>query len=179
MKLIAVTTPDFWTEGFEAEARAIVSLLDEGGFWRIHLRKPASRPEDMEALISAIPRRLRGSLSLHDHFELAYKYGVGGVHLNRRNPVAPLGWDGLVSRSCHSLDELTRGEPNQADYRFLSPIFDSISKQGYKSAFDVDSLGGQLPPRIVALGGVTYDRLNILEDTGFYGAAMLSAAWPS
>ena len=80
---------------------------------------------------------------------------------------------GLVSRSCHSLDELTA----EANYLFLSPIFDSISKPGYRAAFSAEELRGKVDGRVFALGGVTFEQLPYIQELGFGGAAMLGAAW--
>ena len=68
------------------------------------------------------------------------------------------------------------------DYLFLSPIFDSISKAGYKSNFTIDELraaadAGIIDSRVFALGGVTPDRLSLLQSIGFGGAVMLGAVW--
>ena len=63
------------------------------------------------------------------------------------------------------------------DYRFLSPVFDSISKPGYLSAFTEEDLRGHVDADTFALGGVTPDKLELLEQLGFGGAAMLGAAW--
>ena len=128
MRLIAITTPGFR----ENEAGEIRRLLD-GGWWRVHIRKPGSDPESVVRLLREIPRGYYPRLSLHDHFPLAGEFGLGGVHLNSRNPRAPRGWNGLVSRSCHTLEEIQQGD--EYDYQFLSPVFDSISKPGYLSRF--------------------------------------------
>lgn len=167
MRLIAITKPEIWT----GEAPAIVRLLEEGGFWRVHIRKPGAQTPEVEQLILTIPPELRPRLTIHYHFDLAPL--VGGVHLNSRNPRPPKGWTGMVSRSCHSLDELTA----EADYLFLSPIFDSISKRDYRAAFTAEELRGKVDRRIFALGGVTFDRLTQIQELGFGGAAMLGAAW--
>lgn len=167
MRLIAITKPEFWA----GEAPAIMRLLEEGGFWRVHIRKPGAQTSEVERLILAIPPRLRPRLTVHYHFELAQL--VGGVHLNSRNPSPPQGWMGLVSRSCHSLDELTA----EANYLFLSPIFDSISKPGYRAAFSAEELRGKVDGRVFALGGVTFEQLPYIQELGFGGAAMLGAAW--
>ena len=167
MRLIAITKPEFWA----GEASAIVRLLQESGFWRVHIRKPSAQTTEVERLILAIPPELRPRLTIHYHFDLAPL--VGGVHLNLRNPHPPQGWTGMVSRSCHSLDELTL----EADYLFLSPIFDSISKPGYHAAFTAEELRGKVDVRTFALGGVTFEQLSKIQELGFGGAAMLGAAW--
>jgi thiamine-phosphate pyrophosphorylase len=64
------------------------------------------------------------------------------------------------------------------DYVFLSPIFDSISKAGYKSAFTEEMLKeasdkGIIDEKVVALGGVTFDKIPYLKKLNFGGAAMM------
>ncbi len=170
MKLIAITHPYF----FEGETNAICRLLDRG-WHRVHLRKPESAIEPMARFISSIPEQYYPKISIHDHFELATDFGLGGVHLNNRNPSAPSGWNGLISRSCHSTEEIKRN--SHLDYLTLSPVFDSISKPGYLSLFDLENLKELNLERVYALGGVTFDRLAGLKAVGFPGAAMLSDAW--
>lgn len=171
MKVIAVTTPYFW----HGEADAIVRRLEADGFERVHIRKPEADEQNLRTLIESIPERLRPRLSLHDCLHLAQEYGLGGVHLNRRNPTAPQGWSGVVSRSLHTVDEIA-ALPPEIDYAFISPIFPSISKRGYAGTFGPE-LSRALTPRIYALGGVTPERLPQLKQMGFAGAAMLGGAW--
>lgn len=170
MKLIAITTPNFW----HGEADAICRLLDSG-WTRVHIRKPDASKEELSYLIECIPQGYRPFISLHDHFQLAVRYGLGGIHLNARNPISPYGWKGLVSRSCHTNEEIESF--SNLDYLTLSPIFDSISKPGYKSQFNSNILKNANLKNVYALGGVTFSRLNELEAYGFEGAAMLSEAW--
>lgn len=169
MKTIVITLPHFYA----AEADAIVRQLRDGAD-RVHIRKPGADASQMAALLRAIPAPYCHRLSLHDCFELAGEYGIGGVHLNSRNPQAPQGWTGITSRSCHSLEELAGAD---ADYCILSPVFDSISKPGYRAAFAPAELRQTDLSRAYALGGVSGARLREIEELGFAGAAMLGAAW--
>lgn len=174
---IVITLPDFHA----GEAECIARFLQDGGIDLVHLRKPGSSPEHMDELICGIPRILHGRLVLHDHFGLAVKYGLHGVHLNRRNPSPPVGWTGSVSFSCHSLGEVAECK-DRYSYVSLSPIFDSISKQGYKSAFSREVLlrardAGTIDAKVLALGGVTFDRLGEVEALGFGGGMILGDAW--
>ncbi len=64
----------------------------------------------------------------------------------------------------------------------LSPIFDSISKQGYRAAFTSAQLEearrrGIIDKRVMALGGVTFDRVKEVLEMGFGGAMILGDAW--
>ena len=172
MRLVAITFPDFWL----GEVEAVRYLLD-GNFWRVHIRKPGASKEKIERLLDSIGVDYYSRLSLHDCFEIASERKISGVHLNSRNPMAPADFKGLISRSCHSLEELPSSM--KFDYQFISPVFDSISKPGYRSKFSPDQL--KVTPlnhfNAFALGGVTFASLQELEDMGFPGCAMMSEAW--
>ena len=127
----------------------------------MHVRKPAAGSDSIARLLEEFPQCYRSRLSLHDHHELAENCGVGGVHLNSRNPSAPDGFGGLVSRSCHSMEELSE-YGSVCDYMFLSPIFDSISKSGYVSRFSLE----EIRRRIVAGSDVATARMDVMSSDG-------------
>lgn len=156
-----------------------IEHLFELGLERLHIRKPTMDREAMCRYLSALPERWHCRLVLHDHHELATEFEVGGIHLNRRNPIAFKPFRGSVSRSCHSLDELGSLD---TDYCFLSPLFDSLSKQGYRSAFSEEELSaakdrGWINDRVVALGGITPESLSKVNEWGFGGVAVLGYLW--
>lgn len=183
MKRIVITLPTF----IAGEAERICSLLrgevgEIGMVDFVHVRKPGAGADELRTLLESIPQEYRDRLTLHDHMEMATDYGIGGLHLNGRNPVAPDGWRGRLSCSCHSLEELATRLCASFDYLSLSPIFDSISKVGYQSAFTSEELKeaqrrGVICERVVALGGVTPEHLPLLQELGFGGAMMLGCAW--
>lgn len=175
---IVITLPHF----FRGEAEQIAQLL-RGQVDIVHIRKPEATAEETERLLRELPSWCRPKLALHDHHELALRYHLGGVHLNSRNPEPPKGWTGRVSRSCHSLREIEEWK-TRCDYVSLSPIFDSISKQGYRSAFSPDEIReahrmGIIDKRVMALGGVTFGRVDEVMAMGFGGAMILGDAWKS
>ncbi|MBQ7310413.1 MAG: bifunctional hydroxymethylpyrimidine kinase/phosphomethylpyrimidine kinase [Alistipes sp.] len=175
MRLLAITRPELYVE----EIREAIYLL-ENVVDILHIRKPNATAEQVEHLLCAL-RKYRDRIVLHDHFDLAVKYSLAGIHLNRRNSTVPLEFRGTISRSCHSAEEVVRYKA-ECDYVFLSPIFDSISKEGYRSAFTADELealrdSGVIDSKVYALGGVTMNNLQRLKALGFGGAAMLGAAW--
>lgn len=176
MKTIVITLPHF----FSGEAAQIVQLL-QGQVDLVHIRKPEATAAEVEKLIREIPAGWHGSLVLHDHHELALRYSLHGVHLNSRNPLPPEGWTGSVSRSCHSLEEVAEWK-KRCDYVSLSPIFDSISKRGYHSAFTAEEIReardrGIIDDKVMALGGVTFGKLDDVLRMGFGGAMILGDAW--
>lgn len=177
MRLIVITRPDF----IDSEAERIEALLSEKGVDLVHIRKPGSSPDQVRRLLMEIPKQFHSRLVLHDHFSLAGEFGLYGVHLNSRNPLPPEQWKGSVSRSCHSFDEI-RVHKDRCSYLSLSPIFDSVSKSGYLSAFSPEQIaiavaGGIIDRKVYALGGVTFDKLPLVESMGFGGAMILGDAW--
>ena len=177
MKLIAVTSPHF----IEHEAERIERLLECEGFWAVHLRKPKASRADCVRLLDRLPESCVRRIVVNAHFALIHDYPLIGIHLNRRNPALPPGYAGQRSCSCHTLAEVSQWKP-EMDYVFLSPIFDSISKSGYHSAFTLEVLQQAaahniIDEKVVALGGVTPDKVKWLRQIGFGGAAMLGAVW--
>ncbi len=176
MKLIVITTPYF----FEGEAAAITSLF-HAGLEILHLRKPGASVDEVESLLRQVPAQYRERIVTHEHFQLASSYGLKGIHLNRRHPQIPDGYSGHVSCSCHSLEEVAQHK-SDCDYVFLSPIYDSISKEGYASTFTYPQLqqaqqAGIINSRVIALGGVSSEHLPEIASLGFGGAALLGDIW--
>lgn len=177
MKRVVITLPHF----IEDEATYINQLF-ESGIDLLHFRKPESSQADCEKLLKAIPAKWYSRIVIHDHFELCMKYHLHGIHLNRRNHQIPANFTGSISRSCHSLYEVREALALHYDYVFLSPIYDSISKQGYCHAFTSEQLTeaakeGIINERVFALGGITEANIPQLEAWHFGGAAMLGNVW--
>lgn len=171
--IIGITSPLTVIE----EGEKITTILRKRYADIVHIRKPAWEGRQIAALIEQIPSDLWPRLRLHDHFELLRHFPLGGVHLNSRNPDAPENAIS-VSRSLHSVEQLPLAK--HYDYVTLSPVFDSISKEGYKSAFELESLKPLIEgKRVVALGGVTPEKFPALREAGFYGGAMLGHFWNS
>ncbi|MBO5890464.1 MAG: thiamine phosphate synthase [Alistipes sp.] len=176
MKIIAITTPKVIDE----DAYIIKSLLDKG-VDIVHLRKPESCIDDCRKLLSTLDAEYRASIVIHDYPELYSEFSLRGIHINRNVVALPLGYNGLKSRSCHSLEEVVRYK-SEYDYLLLSPIFDSISKVGYRSTFNEDvlqraSTSGIIDSKVIALGGVTLDKISYLKGLNFGGAAMVGAIY--
>lgn len=167
---IVITSP----ERVEGEADKIVRLLESGVDY-IHIRKPGFSESDIEDLISSIPVAFHRRLKIHDHFQLCDKFRLGGVHLNSRNREKPASARN-VSISFHDICELSPA--HDYEYVTLSPIYDSISKEGYASAFRLQELTDHLSAgNIIALGGVTPEKFPELRKTGFAGGALLGYIW--
>ncbi|MFQ8827402.1 MAG: thiamine phosphate synthase [Alistipes sp.] len=123
-----------------------LAALCRSGAGPIHIRKPDSSAAEVERLLRDLCAAGvdMDRFTLHYDEPLARRYGLGGVHLRGERIAAGAG-EGL-RRSCstHSWDEAERYGP-VADYVFLSPLFDSISKAGYRSAVSLEEARSRLP----------------------------------
>lgn len=176
MKLILITTPTYFVE----EDKIITALFEEG-LDILHLRKPDTAPMLAERLLTLIPEQYHKRIVVHGHFYLKEEYKLKGIHLNARNPNPPDNYKGHISCSCHSLEEVRTRKPN-CDYVFLSPVFDSISKLNYHSAYTAEELRaanktGIIDKKVIALGGIDTENIIEVKDYGFGGAAILGALW--
>lgn len=165
----------------EGEAKALMEICKEPCAPIVHIRKPESSEAEVERLLN----RLKASgcdmsrLTTHYNEPLARKYGLGGVHLRGEELEKGAGAGLRRSLSTHSWKEVQQ-YAGRVDYLFISPLFDSISKPGYRSGLDPEETFSRLAHhagRVVALGGISSDTMMQVERLGFDGAAVLCAVW--
>ena len=149
-----------------------------------HIRKPDANIEEMRRLIVSLPTESRNRIVVHSHYSLVPELGLRGAHLGKGRMLPPaFPYDIPTSYSCHSLEEVVV-QKSQRAYVFLSPVFSSISKKGYESAFSKEALDnafhrGIIDKKVVALGGITPQRIPAVKEMGFGGAALLGSVWQS
>ncbi|MDE6668855.1 MAG: thiamine phosphate synthase [Muribaculaceae bacterium] len=172
--IVVITMPDHEAED---EADRIRYMLKSGIVDRVHIRKPEWDSGRIEKLIRTIGNDLHHLLSVHSCPELLKMYPALGYHFSALRSV-PSRRPSVLSYSCHTPEEVYQ-KGNECDYVTLSPVFDSISKQGYKAAaFGADIEYTALQTTLtVALGGVTPVHFGELRRRGYRGAAMLGYAW--
>jgi thiamine-phosphate pyrophosphorylase len=135
----------------------IVSALFENGLEIFHIHKPNFSKEETKNFIHQIPSKYHNKIFLHSDFP-----------------------------KFHSLEELENYKMKY-DYAFLSPIFDSISKVGYKTSHEFHELTRNKLEKIrvisgkniIALGGIDEDKIETCFELGFAGVAVLGAIWNS
>lgn len=176
MRFIAITTPKV----DDKDVRLIKRLL-ECGIDIIHLRKPESDIHACRQLLKALTKEERERIIIHDYPELYDEFSLKGIHINRNVSSLPDDYIGFRTRSCHSLEEVERYK-DEYNYLFLSPIFDSISKVGYRSGFRKEELQGAsmkgiIDEKVVALGGVTFESIAYLKGLKFGGVAMIGSIY--
>ena len=176
MKWITITSPEF----LSGEAIFIDKLFSQG-LDLLHLRKPEASLEAYKRLLLQIPKHWYSRIVLHEHFALAEKFGLHGIHLNRRCSQVPDSFRGSISCSCHTLEEVKKQKASK-DYVFLSPIFDSISKVGYHAAFSPTllkqaAIENVIDEKVIALGGITANNIPLVKEWHFGGVALLGDIW--
>lgn len=176
MKVIAITTPKVTDED-----RHLIGSLIESGIDTIHLRKPDSCIEECRNLLAQLNSGARAKIIVHDFPQLYEEFSLKGIHINRNIRELPHNYRGFRTRSCHTLEELESCKDGY-DYLFLSPVFDSISKAGYKSGFTAEQLmraseEGIIDNKTIALGGVTLEHIPYLRQLNFGGVAMIGGIY--
>ncbi|MCB9507710.1 MAG: thiamine phosphate synthase [Myxococcales bacterium] len=120
--------------------------------------------------------------------DVAAAAGAAGVHLAAAGPPvsaarAALGPDALVGASVHGHAELVaRGAVGRselaADYVFAAPVFAPTSKVSVRPPLDLEGLASLCRSSavpVVALGGVTTERVGAVVAAGAHGVAALGA----
>ena len=153
--------------------REVVEGAVEGGARLVVLReKDLARDERM-----ALAEALRAVLApAGGRLIVAGPDPLGGdaVHLASADPYTETG---LVGRSCHNEEDLTR--LSTEDYVTLSPVFPSPSKPGYGPPLGLAPLAtlcARTPVKVFALGGVTTaDQAAACVAAGAHGVAVMGA----
>lgn len=170
----------------------------EGGCKWIQLRmKDADEKELKETALKVqeMCKQHEATFIIDDHVELVKEIKADGVHLGKNDmPVAEarqfLGEEFLIGGTANTFDDIMMHFNASADYigcgpfRFtttkknLSPI---LGLEGYKAIIDrLTEMRIRIP--VVAIGGITYDDIPDIMNTGIHGIALsgtiLNAANP-
>ncbi|MFO8235280.1 MAG: thiamine phosphate synthase [Bacteroidales bacterium] len=179
IKFIIISPP----EGIINETK-FITLLFRHGLKYFHLRKPSFSKNDLEQFIEDIPSGFRNRIILHNHYDVAEKYQLKGIHITNRTKNQGFEKNykkSHISISTHSFNELSHLKPLY-NYAFLSPVFDSISKNNYKSNFHLKDIQHFLKHKrpnteIIALGGICADNIPKIQNLGFDGFAVMGGLW--
>lgn len=156
----------------------IIQNLFQEGMNRFHIRKPDYSQKELEDFIHAIGLEYYDKIVLHN-FSLENFSGLN-YHISDWESVDfNLFQDKNLSTSTHSIDEFNQLSKNW-NYAFLSPVFESISKDNYgKNSNIIESIKSRtnFQTELVALGGIKEDTIKLAFDSGFDNVALLGAIW--
>ena len=167
----------------------LVNRLFDAGMVLFHWRKPGISLASHFALLNEIHPEFRDQVVLHQFHDPGALEGFHRFHFSSAERkrlwakdegfISKIKADSesvILSTSIHSLEEAD--ELVDFDYAFFGPVFDSISKPGYKGMNLAGlKLPGYLKTELVALGGITADNITQVFDMGFDKAAILGALW--
>ena len=186
MNLVIVSSP----HKFESELK-IISRLFDCGLETFHLRKPKFSYSTLNKYLKMFPKEHLGKVIIHTHHRLALKYNLKGVHITEKKKkkkfstavkmklLAFFKKNLIITSSFHSANDLLHDKKNY-EYVFLSPVFQSISKKNYGTAFSEETLKRVLSKthhKVIALGGINSQNVPKAKEYGFSGVAVLGALW--
>ncbi len=174
------------------EEQGLVMEMFRMGLTQYHVRKPKYSTEKLRRYLSKFDVRYHNRIIIHTHHELAASFQLKGIHLTERHRKKHkfFNWfmlkylkykrpDLQISTSFHVVNSLRHYNPLYR-YVFLNPIFESISKLGHKSSFNESILRESIAKskyKVIALGGITADKLEEVVNFGFYGFGLLGIVW--
>ena len=148
-----------------------------------HLRRYVSFEEEVVSFLSSFTEEERKQIVLNHHHFLASEFGINRLHFSEKDRIEigdekleklhSLGF--ILSTSVHTVEDFEK-LTSVFEYAFLSPVFDSISKENYKAvSFDLANIRRDI--KLIALGGVTFENYNNALNLGFDGVAFLGGVW--
>ncbi len=186
MKLIVVSSPN----KTKSEIGYIIDFM-KLGLDVFHVKKKKFTRKQMVEYLSMIPEEYRDRIVLHTHYSLASKFRLKGIHISSHKKYNTY-WGRFrftfaryfrrnltLSKSFHSIQSLIN-DTSTYDYVFLSPVFDRHEMQEFSAAYSEKQLRSLLyktKHHVIALGGVTQDRVELAKRTGFSGVAIHSTIW--
>lgn len=147
----------------------------------LQVREPDLEAGELAALVGDIVGRVRGSRTavlVNDRVDVALASGAAGVHLRADSvpaaavrSITPRGF--VIGQSVHAPDEAVAAAPD-VDYLIAGTVWPSASKPtGHPllGPTGLASLVGAVGVPVLAIGGVTLDRLADIAATGAAGIA--------
>jgi len=122
-------------------------------------------------------------LLINDRIDLVLALNLAGVHLRANSlPVSVarrlLGPQRLLGVSTHSVEEASRAGEDGADYVVFGPVFETPSKRLFGKPLGIRNLADasrQTSVPVLAIGGVTAERVREIREAGAYGVAVVTA----
>jgi thiamine-phosphate diphosphorylase len=153
----------------------------------LHLRGHGRRGGELHHLAEALAPVSEESgalLLINDRVDVALAVGAAGVQLGARSiPVGVarrlLGDDAWIGYSAHGAAEAAGAVADGADYVVFGTVFPSASHPGGATS-GVEGLRGAVEAAgapVVAIGGITPERVASVLATGAHGVAVLGGVW--
>lgn len=176
---VAAATRSGW------EPLALARAYLEGGARCLQVRAKDLPSGELLALCDAVVAAARGSQAtviVNDRADLARLSGAGGVHVGQDDlpPVEArriVGPDAVVGFSTHDWQQVVLAADEPISYVAVGPVFDTATKdtgytaRGLDLVSDAARRSGGRP--VVAIGGITLDRVPAVLAAGASGVAVI------
>jgi thiamine-phosphate pyrophosphorylase len=162
-----------------------IRCLAAGGATLIQLREKIAPPRQFfEAALEAVKigHSLRAQIIINDRVDIALAVGADGVHLGQED-LPPecarkiLGREKIIGFSVHNLEQALAADSMPVDYIAVGPIFETSTKERPDPIIGLDALRrirNSTSKPIVAIGGITLERLREVFEAGADSAALIS-----
>lgn len=162
------------------DLRGRVTRIGAGPAVALHARAPSADAGPLAELAETLGAG-GGTVFVNDRADVSLAVAARGVHLPATGlPVEAVrrlvGPDVWLGRSAHDPAEARAAMDEGADYVFLGPIWRTTSHPD-ATPLGLHAIGLAQPARVIAIGGVTPERVAELIAAGAYGAAVISAVW--
>jgi thiamine-phosphate pyrophosphorylase len=177
------------TDRGHTRGRDLVAVVEEclaAGLPAVQVREKDLAAADLAALCGRLrgPSRARGALLIvNDRVDVALAVGADAVQRTGVSlPVGAIraiaGTRLRIGASVHSLEDAAEAEAGGADWVVFGPIYDTPSKRRYGAPQGLDALAkvtGRLRVPVVAIGGITPERVAEVRAAGAAGVAAIAA----
>jgi thiamine-phosphate pyrophosphorylase len=177
------------TDRLAGPGRPLVAVVEAclgAGLRAVQLREkdlPAGELFRLAGELRALTWRFGARLLVNDRADVAAAVTADGLHLPEAGlpPEAArrvFGHDRLLGVSVHAAAEASAAGRAGADYVFFGPVYDTPSKQRYGAPRGLDGLAeacARSPVPVLAIGGVTAERVGDVARAGAAGVAVIRA----
>ncbi len=151
----------------------------------IHLRDRSAGGRLLSDLAFALRDAMAdtgAALIINARPDIARAVGAAGVQLGSGDLAVPdarrVFAGGWIGCSVHNLTEARAATDDHADFLIAGMIFQSATHPARQArGLDFVSEAGLFGSPVIAIGGVTLDRVAGLRDAGAHGVAVISAIW--
>ena len=183
--VVLITDRRQLTTPTEERLVAQVAAASKAGIHIVQIRERDLEGRALLRLVRSCVGAVRGTSTrvvVNDRLDVAIASGAHGVHLrgdsvpaSRARPMAPASF--LIGRSVHDADEAQRvADQGGLDYLIFGPVFETASKPGRAAAGleNLRSVASHTVVPVLAVGGVTKDRVAAITAAGAAGFAAIS-----
>ncbi len=159
----------------------------EGGVTCIQIREKELKYEEFkeEALqIKELVDKYKVPLIINDNVSMAVEIGASGVHIGQQDMEVKearqlLGDNMILGVSAATVEEAIEAEQKGADYLGVGAVFVTSTKQNTRSVSKklLKQICDSVKIPVVAIGGINETNINVLEETGISGIAVVSAIY--